>query len=146
MKQEKPRSNTFVIRGLQWTTIVERMFCVESAEERENWMQAIRSVSENLKMIDEESGARNSLEKSKKKVVHSLLYIFLCHLSRLYPNHFLDKSFIIPVYYIQVPKLNQCNLDLLRFKSLVQLFSPIIFQWVSRWGFFSGTQLLITKG
>ncbi|KAL4238647.1 RAC-gamma serine/threonine-protein kinase [Mactra antiquata] len=68
MKQEKPRSNTFVIRGLQWTTIVERMFCVESAEERENWMQAIRSVSENLKMIDEESGAANSLEKMKKKV------------------------------------------------------------------------------
>ena len=70
MKQEKPRSNTFVIRGLQWTTIVERMFCVESADERDNWMQAIRSVSENLKMIDEESdGATGSLEKAKRKVV-----------------------------------------------------------------------------
>ncbi|XP_060571359.1 RAC-alpha serine/threonine-protein kinase-like isoform X2 [Ruditapes philippinarum] len=71
MKQEKPRSNTFLIRGLQWTTIVERMFCVESPEEREDWMQAIRSVSENLKMIDEESGgaaSSNSLEKAKKKV------------------------------------------------------------------------------
>ncbi|XP_045174377.2 RAC-beta serine/threonine-protein kinase B-like isoform X1 [Mercenaria mercenaria] len=70
MKQEKPRSNTFLIRGLQWTTIVERMFCVETPEEREDWMQAIRSVSENLKMIDEESGdgATNSLEKAKKKV------------------------------------------------------------------------------
>lgn len=71
MKQEKPRSNTFLIRGLQWTTVVERMFCVETAEEREDWMQAIRSVSENLKMIEEESGtgATNSLEKMKKKVV-----------------------------------------------------------------------------
>jgi hypothetical protein len=48
------------------------MFCVESPEEREDWMQAIRSVSENLKMIDEESGgaaSSNSLEKAKKKVV-----------------------------------------------------------------------------
>lgn len=70
MKQEKPRSNTFVIRGLQWTTIVERMFCVESADEREDWIQAIRSVSENLKILDEESGgAMGSLEKAKRKVV-----------------------------------------------------------------------------
>ncbi|KAH3854899.1 RAC serine/threonine-protein kinase-like isoform X2 [Dreissena polymorpha] len=69
MKQEKPRSNTFVIRGLQWTTIVERMFCVESAAEREEWIQAIRSVSENLKVVEEDgTGATGSLEKSKKKV------------------------------------------------------------------------------
>ena len=76
MKQEKPRSNTFVIRGLQWTTIVERMFCVESSDEREDWMQAIRSVAENIKMTDEESGAcsSNSLEKMKKKVVSLILW------------------------------------------------------------------------
>lgn len=34
MKQEKPKPNTFVIRGLQWTTVVERMFSVDSTEER----------------------------------------------------------------------------------------------------------------
>ena len=70
MKQEKPRPNTFVVRGLQWTTIVERMFCVDSPEEREDWIQAIRSVAEHLKMTDEE-GARSSgsLEKPKRKVV-----------------------------------------------------------------------------
>lgn len=80
MKQEKPRSNTFVIRGLQWTTIVERMFCVESAEEREDWIQAIRSVAENLKMVDEESGgATGSLEKAKRKVV------CVCNLSEVSP-------------------------------------------------------------
>lgn len=79
MKQEKPRANTFVVRGLQWTTIVERMFCVETPEEREEWMQAIRSVSENLKMIDEESGATNSLEKMKKKVVSARTICKCCH-------------------------------------------------------------------
>ena len=68
MKQEKPKPNTFVIRGLQWTTIVERMFYVESAEEREDWILAIKAVAENLKMVDEESGACGSLEKTKKKV------------------------------------------------------------------------------
>ena len=70
MKQEKPRPNTFLIRGLQWTTIVERMFCVESADEREDWIQAIKSVAENLKVTEEDGASRSgSLEKMKKKVV-----------------------------------------------------------------------------
>jgi hypothetical protein len=34
MKVEKPKPNTFIIRGLQWTTVVERMFCVDTPEER----------------------------------------------------------------------------------------------------------------
>ena len=70
MKQEKPRPNTFVVRGLQWTTIVERMFCVDSPDEREDWIQAIRSVAEQLKMTDEEGArASGSLDKPKRKVV-----------------------------------------------------------------------------
>lgn len=78
MKQEKPRSNTFVIRGLQWTTIVERMFCVETSEDREDWMQAIRSVAENLKVQDEESGigaSSNSLEKKKKVTLDDFQFL-----------------------------------------------------------------------
>ena len=31
---EKPKPNTFIIRGLQWTTVVERMFYVDTKEER----------------------------------------------------------------------------------------------------------------
>lgn len=69
MKQEKPKPNTFIIRGLQWTTVVERMFCVESAGEREDWIQAISSVSENLKVSTEDDGAASFWDKSKKKVV-----------------------------------------------------------------------------
>lgn len=72
MKQEKPKPNTFIIRGLQWTVVVERMFYVESNEEREDWIAAIRSVAENLKVTEEEGGL---LEKEKKKVVKAF---FLC--------------------------------------------------------------------
>ncbi|XP_052766750.1 RAC serine/threonine-protein kinase-like isoform X2 [Mya arenaria] len=71
MKQEKPRPNTFVIRGLQWTTIVERMFCVDTKEERDEWIAAIRSVSENLKVVEEEgagAGSSGSLERKKKNL------------------------------------------------------------------------------
>jgi hypothetical protein len=34
MTTEKPKPNTFLLRGLQMTTVVERMFHVESAQER----------------------------------------------------------------------------------------------------------------
>ncbi|CAG9764645.1 unnamed protein product [Ceutorhynchus assimilis] len=36
------------LRCLQWLTVIERMFHVETAEEREKWVQAIKSVSERL--------------------------------------------------------------------------------------------------
>eukprot|EP00914_Ancora_sagittata_P012466 GHVO01023975.1.p1 GENE.GHVO01023975.1~~GHVO01023975.1.p1 ORF type:complete len:488 (-),score=68.05 GHVO01023975.1:213-1676(-) len=55
MKAEKPKPNTFIIRGLQWTTVVERMFCVESTEEREEWIAAIRSIAEQLQVLEETS-------------------------------------------------------------------------------------------
>lgn len=48
MSTDRPKPNTFIIRGLQWTTVIERMFNVESAEEREKWVQAIKSVSDKL--------------------------------------------------------------------------------------------------
>lgn len=34
MKTERPRPNTFVIRCLQWTTVIERTFYVDSNEDR----------------------------------------------------------------------------------------------------------------
>uniref|UniRef100_A0A8D2ZP04 non-specific serine/threonine protein kinase n=1 Tax=Scophthalmus maximus TaxID=52904 RepID=A0A8D2ZP04_SCOMX len=54
MKTERPRPNTFVIRCLQWTTVIERTFHVESNEEREEWMRAIQSVANSLKMREQE--------------------------------------------------------------------------------------------
>uniref|UniRef100_A0A7N6B7X6 non-specific serine/threonine protein kinase n=1 Tax=Anabas testudineus TaxID=64144 RepID=A0A7N6B7X6_ANATE len=49
MKTERPRPNTFVIRCLQWTSVIERTFHVDSNEEREEWMRAIQAVANSLK-------------------------------------------------------------------------------------------------
>lgn len=75
MRQERPKSNTFIIRGLQWTTVVERMFCVESQEEREEWIAAIQVVSDELKNSDEGAEGPPMFDKSKKKVV--TFFVFL---------------------------------------------------------------------
>ncbi|KAH7940185.1 hypothetical protein HPB52_022100 [Rhipicephalus sanguineus] len=48
MKSERPKPFTFIIRGLQWTTVIERMFCVDSEDDREGWCRAIQQVSEKL--------------------------------------------------------------------------------------------------
>ncbi|XP_045499606.1 RAC serine/threonine-protein kinase-like [Colias croceus] len=48
MAVDKPRPNVFTIRGLQWTTVIERNFAVDSEREREEWVAAIRYVSSQL--------------------------------------------------------------------------------------------------
>uniref|UniRef100_A0A8C2C5Z4 non-specific serine/threonine protein kinase n=1 Tax=Cyprinus carpio TaxID=7962 RepID=A0A8C2C5Z4_CYPCA len=48
MKTERPRPNTFMIRCLQWTSVIERTFHVESSEERDEWMRAIQAVANGL--------------------------------------------------------------------------------------------------
>ena len=49
MKVDRPKPNTFLVRGLQWTTVIERMFNAENAQAREEWIAAIKTVSDNLK-------------------------------------------------------------------------------------------------
>lgn len=48
MSIDRPRPFTFIIRGLQWTTVIERMFHVDDEEERKGWVDAIRSVANKL--------------------------------------------------------------------------------------------------
>ncbi|XP_052903527.1 RAC serine/threonine-protein kinase [Anopheles moucheti] len=48
MSIDRPRPYTFIIRGLQWTTVIERMFHVENENERKDWVDAIRSVANKL--------------------------------------------------------------------------------------------------
>lgn len=48
MAIDRPKPFTFIIRGLQWTTVIERMFHVETDREREEWVAAIKFVSERL--------------------------------------------------------------------------------------------------
>uniref|UniRef100_A0AC35U9Y1 Non-specific serine/threonine protein kinase n=1 Tax=Rhabditophanes sp. KR3021 TaxID=114890 RepID=A0AC35U9Y1_9BILA len=49
MKVERPKPNSFIIRGLQWTTVIERMFHAENSALREQWVLAIKAVSESLR-------------------------------------------------------------------------------------------------
>ncbi|XP_043551410.1 RAC-gamma serine/threonine-protein kinase isoform X5 [Chiloscyllium plagiosum] len=54
MKTERPRPNTFIIRCLQWTTVIERTFHVDSPEEREEWTEAIQAVADRLQRQEED--------------------------------------------------------------------------------------------
>ncbi|MGH0166409.1 UNVERIFIED_CONTAM: hypothetical protein FKN15_071628 [Acipenser sinensis] len=54
MKTERPKPNTFIIRCLQWTTVIERTFHVDTPEEREEWTEAIQTVADRLQRQEEE--------------------------------------------------------------------------------------------
>uniref|UniRef100_A0A8D0BYN0 non-specific serine/threonine protein kinase n=1 Tax=Salvator merianae TaxID=96440 RepID=A0A8D0BYN0_SALMN len=54
MKTERPKPNTFIIRCLQWTTVIERTFHVDTPEEREEWTEAIQAVADRLQRLEEE--------------------------------------------------------------------------------------------
>uniref|UniRef100_A0A8B9L2G9 non-specific serine/threonine protein kinase n=1 Tax=Astyanax mexicanus TaxID=7994 RepID=A0A8B9L2G9_ASTMX len=79
MKTERPRPNTFVIRCLQWTTVIERTFHVDSNAEREEWIRAIQAVANGLKTREEEepmdinfgSPGDNSLEGMELAIAKS---------------------------------------------------------------------------
>lgn len=47
MTVDRPKPYTFIIRGLQWTTVIERTFSVETDEERQQWTDAIRYMEMN---------------------------------------------------------------------------------------------------
>ena len=57
MKTERPRPNTFVIRCLQWTTVIERTFHVDSPDERQVWASVWRPF-ERGQALCEEKGRR----------------------------------------------------------------------------------------
>ncbi|XP_031633560.1 RAC serine/threonine-protein kinase-like [Contarinia nasturtii] len=48
MSVDRPKPYTFIIRGLQWANVIERTFHVESEQERQQWMEAIRYVANRL--------------------------------------------------------------------------------------------------
>uniref|UniRef100_A0A671QM45 non-specific serine/threonine protein kinase n=1 Tax=Sinocyclocheilus anshuiensis TaxID=1608454 RepID=A0A671QM45_9TELE len=85
MKTERPRPNTFVIRCLQWTTVIERTFHVDSNAEREEWIRAIQAVANGLKSREEEepmdinfgSPGDNSLEGMEAAIAKSVFYLKL---------------------------------------------------------------------
>lgn len=50
----KPKPFTFLIRGLQWTNVVERLFFVETESERSSWVNSIQTTANRLKRSCEE--------------------------------------------------------------------------------------------
>ncbi|KAE9551538.1 hypothetical protein FO519_005252 [Halicephalobus sp. NKZ332] len=69
MKVDRPKPNTFLVRGLQWTTVIERMFNAESPKLREEWINAIKKVSDDLKKEEN----RNETEMDQEMVEVSQL-------------------------------------------------------------------------
>ncbi|XP_061399557.1 RAC serine/threonine-protein kinase [Musca vetustissima] len=53
MTVDRPRPYTFIIRGLQWTSVVERTFSVDTERERQEWTDAIRTVASSLSELGE---------------------------------------------------------------------------------------------
>ncbi|CDS42093.1 rac serine:threonine kinase [Echinococcus multilocularis] len=49
----KPKPYTILMRGLQWTTVVERLFFVEHEVERDEWISAIQMVANRLRSENE---------------------------------------------------------------------------------------------
>lgn len=62
MSIDKPRPYTFIIRGLQWTTVIERMFHVENERERQDWVEAIRRVASKLIEVEASEDSSHSNE------------------------------------------------------------------------------------
>ncbi|XP_055852444.1 RAC serine/threonine-protein kinase [Episyrphus balteatus] len=53
MTVDRPKPYTFIIRGLQWTTVIERTFHVEKESDRQEWTDAIRTVASRLSEMGE---------------------------------------------------------------------------------------------
>ncbi|CAH0561310.1 unnamed protein product [Brassicogethes aeneus] len=49
MTIDRPKPYTFLIRGLQWTTVIERMFHVVSDHDRQEWVGAIKNVADRIR-------------------------------------------------------------------------------------------------
>lgn len=61
-KNDKIKKNAFVLRCLQWTTFVERTFCVDTEAERKEWMEAIQQVAD--KILQQEYKGSSELSPS----------------------------------------------------------------------------------
>ena len=67
MTADRPKPYTFFIRGLQMTTVVERMFHVESAAERSTWLEAIEGVKRRLEEVKEPGGPSIGMDEEMRE-------------------------------------------------------------------------------
>lgn len=52
MKTDRPKPFIFIMRGLQWTSVIERTFQANNEQERSEWMAAIGMVTQSLPPLD----------------------------------------------------------------------------------------------
>lgn len=62
MQVEKPKANCFLVRGLQLTTVIERLFCADTPEIRTEWMNIIKNVANSIRSEFSEDGGENDIE------------------------------------------------------------------------------------
>lgn len=61
MTSDRPKPHTFIVRGLQHMSVIERTFHVESDEERSEWVRAISYVTSLLEQLEDEEQAGQSV-------------------------------------------------------------------------------------
>lgn len=72
MKTERPKPYTFIIRGLQWATVIERMFHVENDKDRDEWCAAISLVAGRLAEEDNQDVEMIDMAKTEDEMRRSL--------------------------------------------------------------------------
>lgn len=128
MSVDRPKPYTFIIRGLQWTHVIERTFHVESDRERQQWVEAIRHVANRLSEMGETAmspstnndmtdvdmaciaedelsekfsvqGTSTMKSSGKKKVVSIFIFITLTHLYCIYLLRINRKITILKIIF-----------------------------------------------
>ncbi|CAH1787903.1 unnamed protein product [Owenia fusiformis] len=59
------RANTFIMRTFQQNMIIERIFSVESATERESWVETLLSVSRKVRELENEGRGKQPVDESQ---------------------------------------------------------------------------------
>ncbi|XP_050085878.1 RAC-gamma serine/threonine-protein kinase isoform X1 [Anopheles aquasalis] len=97
MSIDRPRPFTFIIRGLQWTTVIERMFHVDDEEERKAWVDAIRRVANRLNEEEVyQTGPASSLQPDEEEED--------CEMGSIAEDELLSEK--IPVYGTSTDKIS----------------------------------------
>lgn len=53
LKLDRPKQYAFIIRGLQWTSVIERIFQVEDEADRNGWCESIAKTARLLERIEQ---------------------------------------------------------------------------------------------
>lgn len=76
MKTERPKPNTFIIRCLQWTTVIERTFHVDTPDERSvpYTLSDLRASSSCFWSVNNEDVYRNRVPLNLSNELLNLIY------------------------------------------------------------------------